>query len=90
MKVIVRKMIEEEFEHWLNLSTKRQAQDRASITGRTAEQERTELNQILPILLPDGKTTKGHYFYTIDTDSETNIGFIWFGGIPGLPDGNIY
>lgn len=86
----LREMTSDEYRAWIDYSTKQQAKDRASVSGRTYEEEYQELTQILPMLLPNGFDSEGHFFSSIDYGEKHNIGFTWFGTIPGLPKGIIY
>ncbi len=86
----IRKMTKEEFSTWIKVSVEQQAIDRSSITGNPVEEERKGLVAVLPVLLPDGLDTTANYFYSIDTDTDKNIGYIWFSKLPGIPEESIF
>jgi len=65
----LRKPNEEEFRYWIKRSTKQQAKDRAYVNDFKVKEELEGLNQILPILLPEGKDTHGAHFRVLDTDN---------------------
>jgi ribosomal protein S18 acetylase RimI-like enzyme len=90
MDVKLRSMSKKEYEVWIDVSTKQQAIDRASVSGRSWEEEYEELNKILPYLLPKGMDSENHYFYSVDTDLEENVGYIWCGVVPGLPEKTVF
>jgi len=75
-----------EFDEWFALSTQRQAEDRASVSGRSVPEELKGVEMMVPQLLPNGKETPGHTFRLArDTDARV-LASVWFGSIPGMPD----
>lgn len=90
MEVKVRNMLRHEFDKWLQISINTQAEYNASVSGKLVEDEITELKRILPSILPDGFDTNKHHFYAIDTEEDTNIGFIWIGPMPSLDKNSIF
>ena len=89
-KVILRKMKDYEYKNWMELSIKRQAEDRAFVNDTLALDEELGLYDIVKHLLPGGKETFNHHFYSIDYLDDKNCGFVWFGVIPGMPDDQIF
>ncbi len=83
-------MTNEEYTVWIEVSTKQQALDRCTISNERFEEEDNNLLKMLEVLLPDERNTKGHYFYSINTPKENNIGYIWCGILPGLPQKSIF
>lgn len=90
MNVKLRNMTKEEYDVWIDVSTNAQAKDRAGITGKSHEEEYAELIKMLPYLLPNGIDTENHYFYSMDLENEENIGYIWCGELPGLPELTVF
>ncbi|XMB72049.1 GNAT family N-acetyltransferase [Mycoplasmatota bacterium WC30] len=87
--MIISKPTQEEFNEWLDISTNVQADDRAFTNDSNPETELMKLKQFIPMILPDGQNTSGHYFNILSTDEIHNIGFIWFGSFPGLDEETI-
>ena len=75
-----------EYEHWFEQSVARQAEDRAWIAGTAAREERTQLDMMVPQLLPQGKDTPGHVFRLARNADKQVVGFAWFAQLPGMPD----
>lgn len=90
MNVILRNMTQEEYPVWIDVSTRQQALDRCSITQKSFDVEYQYLLEMLRQYLPDQQKTKGHTFLSIDTDEESNIGYIWCAELPELPSGSIF
>lgn len=89
-KVVLRKMKDYEYKNWMELSIKRQAEDRSFVNGTASIDEEVKLYDIVKHLLPGGKETFNHHFYSIDYLDDKNCGFVWFGVIPGMPDNQIF
>lgn len=83
-------MNEEKFIFWLEVSTVQQAKDRASVSGKSIQEELNTFAEMVPVLLPKGKDTEEHYFYEITDNGIENIGLIWMGVVPGLPEKSIF
>ena len=45
---------------------------------------------MLKFLLPEGHETANHYFLSIDTIEDKNVGFIWLGALPNIPEESIF
>jgi len=73
------------FDTWFRESTDRQAEDRAWALGGDVETHRAQVSAMIPQLLPDGKDTPGHTFRIAQTEEGTDIAFVWFGTVPGMP-----
>ncbi len=82
-------MTKDKYEDWLDHSTKRQAMDRAYVNDSDKELEEERLRAMLPHLLPDGLETANHHFYLMEDDEGADVGFLWFGTIPNLPEGSV-
>ena len=74
-----------EFDDWFALSTQRQVEDRAQVSGRSIQEEAKQLENMIPHLLPNGKNTVGHIFRLAWNDGERAVAFVWFGTLPGMP-----
>lgn len=90
MNIILRNMTKEEYPEWIEVSTKQQALDRASVSDKSYDEEYNGLLEMLKVLLPEQYNTKGHHFYSIDTKEDNNVGYIWCGILPGLPQDAIF
>ncbi|MDD4184668.1 MAG: GNAT family N-acetyltransferase [Candidatus Izemoplasmatales bacterium] len=75
---------EEEFNVWFSESTNRQALDRSYVNDSDFNLELAKLHDLIPQVLPQGKDTPRHYFRILSTALNKNIGFIWFGVMPGI------
>lgn len=80
---------ESRYQEWFLESTRRQAEDRTFVNGTAVDEEFHKLQEIIPLILPRGKDTPGHYFKLLSTPVEPNAGFIWFGTMPGIADDTI-
>lgn len=80
----------EEFDKWFHKSFIRQAEDRAFMNQTDIETEEAELGKMVQILLPNGKDTPSHDFSLVYNQEHVNIGFIWFGELPEMPDNMIF
>lgn len=78
-----------QFRHWFEESVARQTEDRAWAYHTSVEEERKNLEAMIPKLLPQGMHTKANYFRVGGQEGVENQGFIWFGLLPGLPAGSI-
>jgi len=76
---------QETFNRWFELSTNRQAVDRAWVSGGDLVEERQRLDAMIPQLLPNGKDTPGHVFRTAQDEEGQDVAFVWFGSLPGQP-----
>jgi len=76
---------QEAFNRWFELSTNRQAVDRAWVSGGDLAEERQRLDAMIPQLLPNGKDTPGHVFRAAQDEERQDIAFVWFGSLPGQP-----
>lgn len=76
----------EEFDRWFAVSIQRQAEDRAWVNGTDPKRERASLDEFVPVLLPQGPDTADHAFRIARDASGRELGFVWFGVFPGLPD----
>ena len=83
--ITLRPLSAKEFETWFARSTERQAEDRAWASGRSAREELAGLQQMIPVLLPQGQETPGHDFRLAEDNAGNVIGFVWFGTLPGQP-----
>ena len=83
--ITLRPLSVKEFETWFARSTERQAEDRAWASGRSAEEELAGLEQMIPVLLPQGQGTPGHDFRLAENAEGDVVGFVWFGTLPGQP-----
>lgn len=90
MNVALRKMKREEYDDWIRVSIFSQAEINSCISGDSVEDEVKKLEQLLPRILPIGFDTKDNFFYSIDTNEEKNIGYIWIGAFPGLDELSIF
>ena len=75
------------FDRWFEESAQRQAEDRAWAAGGSVEEHRAEVDQMIPILLPEGIETPGHVFRVAEDESGADVAFVWVGVAPGLPPG---
>ncbi len=78
MNVYLRNMKHEEYNNWLELSINIQADDRAYVNSTNKEAELEKLDRMLPHILPEGLNSKNNYFFCVDIDNQSNVGFIWF------------
>ncbi|MCE5196398.1 MAG: GNAT family N-acetyltransferase [Negativicutes bacterium] len=78
-----------QFRYWFEYSLARQSEDRAWAYHTSLEEERRNLEALIPKLLPQGMHTPLHYFRVGGQEGNENQGFIWFGVLPGLPQGSI-
>ncbi|MFC2077915.1 GNAT family N-acetyltransferase [Candidatus Bipolaricaulota bacterium] len=76
---------QETFNRWFELSTNRQAVDRAWVSGGDLAEERKQLDAMIPQLLPNGKDTPEHVFRTAQDEEGQDVAFVWFGSLPGQP-----
>lgn len=81
------RLTEGEFARWLELSARRQAEDRAWVNGSNAGDEQKKLDAMIPILLLNGLNTPGHTFRAARDERGTELGFAWVGVLPGAPEG---
>lgn len=79
------RLTEEDFARWLELSARRQAEDRAWVNGSDPKAEREKLDAMIPILLPNGLSSPGHAFRLARDERGVELGFVWSGGLPGAP-----
>jgi ribosomal protein S18 acetylase RimI-like enzyme/ubiquinone/menaquinone biosynthesis C-methylase UbiE len=75
----------EEFDHWFALSTERQAEDRAWVNETDPQQERAQLDAMIPMLLPTGLDSPNHAFRIARDETGEELGFVWVGVAPGMP-----
>jgi ribosomal protein S18 acetylase RimI-like enzyme/ubiquinone/menaquinone biosynthesis C-methylase UbiE len=73
----------EEFDRWFALSTDRQAEDRAWVNGTDPQQERAQLDAMIPMLLPNGLDSPNHAFRIARDETGKELGFVWVGAAPG-------
>ncbi len=78
-----------QFRYWFECSMTRQAEDRAWAYHTSMEEEKENLETLIPKLLPQGMHTRSHYFRVGGQEGSENQGFIWFGVLPGLSKGSI-
>ena len=90
MNVALSNMTNKEYEVCIEVSTKQQALDRCTISKKDFDVEYDNLIEMTKVLLPNQLNTKGHYFYSINSTDENNIGYIWCGILPGLPQDSIF
>jgi ribosomal protein S18 acetylase RimI-like enzyme len=74
----------EEFDRWFALSTDRQAEDRAWVNGTDPQQERAQLDAMIPMLLPNGLDSPNHAFRIARDKTGGELGFVWVGAAPGM------
>ena len=77
---------QEVFTRWFEESTRRQAEDRAWAEGGDVQAHRARLDAMIPKLLPEGKDSPGHIFRIARTADGTDVAFVWFGAVPGMPE----
>lgn len=82
----LKELTQDEFDKWFAISTHRQAEDRAGVSGRSISDELKEVEAMIPQLLPDGKDTTGHVFRLARDVSEQAVAFVWVGVLPGMPE----
>jgi ribosomal protein S18 acetylase RimI-like enzyme/ubiquinone/menaquinone biosynthesis C-methylase UbiE len=75
----------EEFDRWLGLSAERQAEDRAWVNETDPQQERAQLDAMIPMLLPTGLDSPNHAFRIARDETGEELGFVWVGAAPGMP-----
>jgi ribosomal protein S18 acetylase RimI-like enzyme/ubiquinone/menaquinone biosynthesis C-methylase UbiE len=75
----------EEFDRWLALSAGRQAEDRAWVNGTDPKTERAQLDEMVPMLLPNGLDSPNHAFRIAGDETGEELGFVWVGVAPGMP-----
>jgi ribosomal protein S18 acetylase RimI-like enzyme/trans-aconitate methyltransferase len=75
----------EEFDRWFGLSAERQAEDRAWVNGTDPQQERAQLDEMIPMLLPTGLDSPNHAFRIARDETGEELGFVWVGVAPGMP-----
>jgi ribosomal protein S18 acetylase RimI-like enzyme len=83
------KMGKEEFDAFFEASVRRQAEDRAWANGSSVATERAGLEAMIPLLLPTGMESPGHTFRVARDARGAPVGYVWFGTIPGMPEGSI-
>jgi RimJ/RimL family protein N-acetyltransferase len=72
-------MTEKEFEVFMELSMKDQAQGQVQAGVWRAEDAAANIERLRSQFLPNGLTTPNHYFFTIgDTGTGTKVGAIWY------------
>jgi len=74
----------EEFDRWFALSTDRQAEDRAWVNGTDPQQERAQLDAMIPMLLPNGLDSPNHAFRIARDETGKELGFVWVGVAPDM------
>jgi ribosomal protein S18 acetylase RimI-like enzyme len=79
-------MTNEVFKAWFAASVDRKAEDRARSSGRSVSVERAALDEMIPLLLPDGVKTAGHAFWMVQNPSEDLVGGLWLGPGPQTAD----
>lgn len=79
------RLTREEFDHWFALSTERQAEDRAWVNETDPQQERAQLDAMIPMLLPTGLDSPNHAFRIARDETGEELGFVWVGVAPGMP-----
>ena len=71
-------MTETEFQHFMKISMKDQADGHVQ-TGRWKAEEAAEnIRQLRAQFLPDDLKTPNHYFFTLKTEENENIGGLWY------------
>lgn len=88
--ITLRALSATEFATWFSRSTERQAEDRAWASGRSTAEELAGLQQMIPVLLPQGPETPGHNFRLAENDGGDVVGFVWFGTLPGQPESSAF
>jgi GNAT superfamily N-acetyltransferase len=72
-------MNEKEFETFIELSMKDQAQGQVLAGVWRAEDAAANIERLRSQFLPNGLTTPNHYFFTIeDTGTGTDVGALWY------------
>ena len=72
-------MKEADFEPFMTLSMKDQAEGHVREGRWAAEEAETIMLQLRGQLLPQGLQTSGHFFFTLETeDSTQKVGSLWF------------
>lgn len=75
------------FDRRFDESADRQAEDRAWVSGGDPAEERKQLDAMIPQLLPAGMASPGHIFRVAQIDGGADVAFVWFGAVPGMPEG---
>ena len=88
--MLLEKLTELDYSRWIDISTKAQAKDRAFTNQTDVKEEYQKLLQILPMLLPEGLDTPGHYFFQAKNDESSELGFVWIGPLPDLKEKEIF
>ena len=84
--ISLRELTNDEFDLWFDLSSQRQAADRAWASGRSVSDELKDVKAMIPHLLPDGKDTTGHNFRLAQGIDGQAVAFIWLGSLPEVSD----
>jgi ribosomal protein S18 acetylase RimI-like enzyme/ubiquinone/menaquinone biosynthesis C-methylase UbiE len=79
------RLTREEFDRWFALSAERQAEDRAWVNDTDPKTERARLDEMIPVLLPNGMDTPNHAFRIARDETGKELGFVWIGVAPGMP-----
>lgn len=78
MSILIRKMTEDEFEHFRRISVEDQAKDLTQETGLSLEEAFREAGEEFAGMLPDGmKTADNHLMSVVEKDSGEVVGFVW-------------
>jgi ribosomal protein S18 acetylase RimI-like enzyme len=79
------RLTQEEFDRWFALSAERQAEDRAWVNSTDPKTERAQLDEMIPLLLPNGLDSPNHAFRIARNEIGGELGFVWVGVAPGMP-----
>jgi GNAT superfamily N-acetyltransferase/ubiquinone/menaquinone biosynthesis C-methylase UbiE len=55
------------------------------VNGTDPQQERAQLDAMIPMLLPTGLDSPNHAFRIARDEGGAEVGFVWVGALPGMP-----
>lgn len=89
-ELFLRMPTDEEYDAWMEDSSREFAKDSAFVEGTTPEEEYKKIIEKSKMILPNGKNTDGTFIKVCDTSNDKNVGFVWFGKLPPLKDDQIF
>ncbi|MFM8443569.1 MAG: GNAT family N-acetyltransferase [Methylococcus sp.] len=79
MRLLLQPATEADYQAFIELSTLNYARDNTLIGNWPAEESLVRAQREMAFLLPEGRHTAGHYFFSITREDGAKVGNIWFG-----------
>ena len=79
MHLSLQPVTDADYQEFIELSTLNYARDNTIIGNWPAGESLVRAQREMAFLLPEGRHTVGHHFFSITRDDGTRVGNIWFG-----------